>query len=94
MFYIVPESAPSPDTVVDEDDDEIVAMIKELLDTRIRPTVMEDGGDITYVGFNEDSGVVQLQLQGFSIVYHIKNWKYFLTSLIVKQFYLKHTKVL
>jgi len=61
---ILTESAPSPDTVVDEDDDEIVAMIKELLDTRIRPTVMEDGGDIIYVGFNEDSGVVQLQLQG------------------------------
>ena len=29
-------------------DDEIVAMIKELLDTRIRPTVQEDGGDIIY----------------------------------------------
>ena len=31
-----------------EDDDEVVAMIKELLDTRIRPTVQEDGGDIVY----------------------------------------------
>ena len=29
-------------------DDETVAMIKELLDTRIRPTVQEDGGDIIY----------------------------------------------
>ena len=62
---LVSESAPSPDTVVDDDDDEIVAMIKELLDTRIRPTVMEDGGDIIYVGFDEATGVVQLQLQGF-----------------------------
>jgi len=61
---ILTESAPSPDTIVDEDDDEIVAMIKELLDTRIRPTVMEDGGDIIYVGFDEATGVVQLQLQG------------------------------
>lgn len=33
----------------DDDDDETVAMIKELLDTRIRPTVQEDGGDIIYM---------------------------------------------
>lgn len=32
-----------------EDDDEVVQMIKELLDTRIRPTVQEDGGDIRYM---------------------------------------------
>jgi len=32
----------------DTGDDETVAMIKELLDTRIRPTVQEDGGDIIY----------------------------------------------
>ncbi len=33
----------------DSEDDETVSMIKELLDTRIRPTVQEDGGDITFV---------------------------------------------
>ena len=33
---------------IDEDDDEVVAMIKELLETRIRPAVQEDGGDIFY----------------------------------------------
>lgn len=44
------------------DDDETVAMIKELLDTRIRPTVQEDGGDIVYMGFED--GVVKLKLQG------------------------------
>ncbi len=32
-----------------EEDDETVAMIKELLDTRIRPTVQEDGGDIVFM---------------------------------------------
>jgi len=32
-----------------EDDDETVLFIKELLDTKIRPTVQEDGGDILYV---------------------------------------------
>ena len=36
-------------------------MIKELLDTRIRPTVQEDGGDIVYMGF--DDGVVKLKMQ-------------------------------
>ena len=34
---------------IHEDDDETVAMIKELLDTRIRPTVQEDGGDIVFM---------------------------------------------
>jgi Fe-S cluster biogenesis protein NfuA len=37
-------------------------MIKELLDTRIRPTVQEDGGDVTFVAFVD--GVVKLKLQG------------------------------
>jgi Fe-S cluster biogenesis protein NfuA len=37
-------------------------MIKELLETRVRPAVQADGGDIVYRGF--DSGVVLLQLQG------------------------------
>lgn len=44
------------------DDDETVQMIKELLDTRIRPTVQEDGGDIVFVSFKD--GVVQLKMQG------------------------------
>ena len=34
-------------------DSEIVAMIKELLETRIRPAVQDDGGDIEYRGFDE-----------------------------------------
>ena len=58
------DSDPSPDTVVDDDDDEVVAMIKELLDTRIRPTVMEDGGDIIFKGFDIETGIVKLKLQG------------------------------
>lgn len=36
-------------TEINEDDDETVQMIKELLDTRIRPTVQEDGGDIVFM---------------------------------------------
>ena len=36
--------------------DEVVAMIKELLDTRIRPTVMDDGGDIRFISFDPETG--------------------------------------
>ena len=52
------------DTTILDDDDEVVAMIKELLETRIRPAVQEDGGDIRYVGFEEESGIVTVQLAG------------------------------
>lgn len=37
-------------------------MIKELLDTRIRPTVQEDGGDIIFMAYVD--GVVELKMQG------------------------------
>jgi len=45
-----------------DDDDEVVAMIKELLETRIRPAIQEDGGDIDFRGF--ENGVVNLKLRG------------------------------
>ncbi len=47
---------------VDPADAEIVAQIKELLDTRIRPAVAGDGGDIIFRGFRD--GVVSLKMQG------------------------------
>ncbi|XP_033741998.1 NFU1 iron-sulfur cluster scaffold homolog, mitochondrial-like [Pecten maximus] len=59
---VLTDEQPSSDTAIDEDDDETVLMIKELLDTRIRPTVQEDGGDIVYMGFED--GIVKLKLQG------------------------------
>ena len=40
------------DTAILDTDDEVVATIKELLATRVRPSVQEDGGDIFYVGFD------------------------------------------
>ncbi|WP_424933136.1 NifU family protein [Amaricoccus macauensis] len=46
----------------DGPDSEIVGQIKELLDTRVRPAVAQDGGDITFHGF--DRGVVYLHMQG------------------------------
>jgi Fe-S cluster biogenesis protein NfuA len=47
---------------VDEADREVVDQIKELLDTRVRPAVAGDGGDIVFRGYRE--GVVRLHMQG------------------------------
>ncbi|GKY95317.1 hypothetical protein MPSEU_000493500 [Mayamaea pseudoterrestris] len=52
------------DTTILEDDDEVVAMIKELIEARIRPAVQEDGGDIRYVDYAEDTGLVTVELAG------------------------------
>jgi len=46
----------------DGPDSEIVTQIKELLDTRVRPAVAQDGGDITFHGF--DRGIVYLHMKG------------------------------
>lgn len=45
-----------------ENDSEVVGMIKELLDTRIRPAIQDDGGDIEFRGF--ENGHVHLKLRG------------------------------
>jgi Fe-S cluster biogenesis protein NfuA len=60
----VSEMAEVTDTTIYDDDDEVVAMIKELLETRIRPAVQEDGGDIHYIGFAEETGIVTVKLAG------------------------------
>ena len=44
------------------EDQEIVAQIKELLDTRVRPAVAGDGGDIVFRGYRD--GIVRLHMQG------------------------------
>ncbi len=44
------------------EDEEVVSQIKELLDTRVRPAVAMDGGDIVFHGFED--GVVTLTMQG------------------------------
>lgn len=44
------------------DDDEVVAQIKDLLETRVRPAVAQDGGDIVFQDFRD--GVVYLHMQG------------------------------
>ncbi|OIQ71795.1 Fe/S biogenesis protein NfuA [mine drainage metagenome] len=49
-------------TAHDGPDSDIVQQIKELLDTRVRPAVANDGGDITFHGF--DRGIVYLHMKG------------------------------
>lgn len=63
-LFLDATTAASMDTAIHEDDSEIVAMIKELLETRIRPAVQDDGGDIEYIGFDPETGVVKLKMQG------------------------------
>lgn len=56
--------AQEPEMVVEDNpaDADIVAQIKDLLETRVRPAVAGDGGDIIYRGYSD--GVVHLQMQG------------------------------
>ena len=57
-------AVPPEDEAIDDDpaDAEIVEQIKELIETRVRPAVAGDGGDIRYRGFRD--GVVYLTMQG------------------------------
>ena len=46
------------------EDSEIVEQIKELIETRVRPAVAKDGGDIIFRAFDDSTGIVSLHLQG------------------------------
>jgi len=50
------------DAGTEVEDDEVVAQIKELIETRVRPAVAMDGGDITFDSFED--GVVYLHMKG------------------------------
>lgn len=58
------DAAPSAadDEFFDQADEETVTIIKDLIETRVRPAVANDGGDITFKGYKE--GVVYLHMQG------------------------------
>jgi Fe-S cluster biogenesis protein NfuA len=56
------EAAPDGGESYDSADESIVATIKELLETRVRPAVAQDGGDIIFHGFRD--GIVFLHMQG------------------------------
>ena len=59
---VVEGEGAAADEDVAPEDQEIVDQIKELLDTRVRPAVASDGGDIVFRGYRE--GVVRLHMQG------------------------------
>jgi Fe-S cluster biogenesis protein NfuA len=59
---VILEEKSEAESVPAEEDSEVVSQIKELLDTRVRPAVAQDGGDIIFRGFEE--GVVMLTMQG------------------------------
>ncbi|MEX2618555.1 MAG: NifU family protein [Alphaproteobacteria bacterium] len=60
---VMTEAAPTTGaSTAADDDNEIVKQIKELIDTRVRPAVAMDGGDIIFHGFED--GIVYLQMQG------------------------------
>jgi len=56
------EAAPADDEFFDAKDADTVATIKDLIETRVRPAVAGDGGDITFKGYKE--GVVFLHMKG------------------------------
>ncbi len=58
------EAAAEAEPTYEGEEAEIVAQIKELLETRVRPAVASDGGDIIFKGFDGGSGTVFLHLQG------------------------------
>ena len=53
---------PADEAQIAEEDTEVVAMIKQILDTRVRPAVAQDGGDIVFHGFQD--GIVSLHMRG------------------------------
>jgi Fe-S cluster biogenesis protein NfuA len=59
---VIDGDADEMDEDVEPADAEIVAQIKELLDTRVRPAVAGDGGDIVFRGYRD--GIVKLHMQG------------------------------
>lgn len=58
------EASDEETETAEEDDSDVVAQIKDLIETRVRPAVAQDGGDIIYRGFDAASGVVFLHMRG------------------------------
>jgi Fe-S cluster biogenesis protein NfuA len=56
------DAATTGESTANAEDDDIVSQIKELIDTRVRPAVAQDGGDIIFQGFED--GIVYLHMQG------------------------------
>jgi Fe-S cluster biogenesis protein NfuA len=57
-----PALEPVKEVENEEEDSEVVAQIKELIEMKVRPAVAMDGGDIVFRGFED--GIVKLELKG------------------------------
>lgn len=62
MGHPIVNAPDKPEDDTNAEDDEIVVQIKELIETRVRPSVMQDGGDIVFDRFED--GIVYLEMQG------------------------------
>jgi Fe-S cluster biogenesis protein NfuA len=58
------DPAEADERVYEGDAAEIVEQIKELIDTRVRPAVAQDGGDITFHSWEHEAGIVKLHMRG------------------------------
>ena len=61
---VITDNAEEDEIVYEGDTLEIVEQIKELIDTRVRPAVAQDGGDIVFRKFDVEDGTVYLQMKG------------------------------
>ncbi len=59
-----PEADAGSDAVLSEEDEDIVEQILELIETRVRPAVAQDGGDIVFRSFDSQTGTVYLNMRG------------------------------
>jgi Fe-S cluster biogenesis protein NfuA len=64
LFESNADEASDAEESYSEEDVQVVEQIKELLDTRVRPAVANDGGDIIFRGFDGKTGIVSLYLRG------------------------------
>jgi Fe-S cluster biogenesis protein NfuA len=64
LFESSAEVEPEADESYSEEDADVVEQIKELLDTRVRPAVANDGGDIIFRGYDGKTGIVALYMRG------------------------------
>ena len=63
---VIEEGAASAEDEIEYEGEtaEIVNEIKELIETRVRPAVAQDGGDITFQRFDAETGIVHLTMRG------------------------------
>lgn len=52
------------DTIIKDTDSEALATVKEIIEFRVKPFVRDDGGDVRLLRFNEETGVVTLEMRG------------------------------